>query len=106
MAEAAQGRVQEAVESVVQELERDSIRGMQVPPEPLCSQCPPVLPVPPHYRPLSPTRALCKLRGPTPSCKPCDPSKCVLCVQEFCPTVHALQPPLPCACSACKPCAP
>ncbi|XP_021230678.1 protein FAM136A [Numida meleagris] len=29
MAEAAQGRVQEAVENVVQELERDSIRGMQ-----------------------------------------------------------------------------
>ncbi|OXB61821.1 hypothetical protein ASZ78_006174 [Callipepla squamata] len=29
MAEAAQGRVQEAVEKVVQELERDSIRGMQ-----------------------------------------------------------------------------
>lgn len=59
MAEAAQGRVQEAVENVVQELERDSIRGMQVPPEPLCSQCPQYSQCPPIIAqcPLEPPRA-------------------------------------------------
>lgn len=32
---------------------------------------------------------------PHPNCNPSNPSKRVLCVQDFCPTVHALRPPSP-----------